>query len=98
MIRIYSNIIKHSPLQCVLLRVLNVDREADTDLELVTINEMDMITVPPASSSHSLTRLLIRFHKSEHPTSLSDKEFSSFNLPESEGDVGRMINVFNLYT
>jgi len=69
MVHIYNDIIKYSPLQCLVLRGLNVDREADTDLELVTINGMGMITFPPASSSHLFTRLLVRFPESEYPTS-----------------------------
>lgn len=46
MVHVYNDIIKHSPLQCLVLRGFNVDREADTDLELVIINGMDMITFP----------------------------------------------------
>ena len=69
MVHIYNDIIKYSPMQCLVLRRLNVYREADTDLELVTINGMDMFTSPLASCSHSFTRLLVRLPEFEYPIS-----------------------------
>ena len=88
MVHVYNDIIKNSTLQCLVLRSLNVDREANTDLELVTINEMDIITFPPASSSHSFTRLLVKFPESEYPISPTRNSARSIwgNLREMSGE------------